>query len=677
MSGNSIEVIKNVYVPMRDGVHLAAYIVRPSGGGKYPAIVELNPYRKDDAAYNKDMLRAQYFFAERGYAILRADIRGTGASEGTSTEMWNPVEIKDSYDLVEWVAKQEWCNGNVGMWGSSYGGNTSYYAAMEGAPHLKAIIPMHCADDTYLAQFRGGCLRPFLFAHYGPLMTSRNFAPPIPSVSSEKWLEIWKKRLENNVPWTVPFIENQTSNEFWHARSLTNYDKIKCPTFLIDGWQDWHATAALNMFMKIKAPKKVLIGPWSHFGGSQVGNSGPPPDTAIPGPAIDYLRECAKWFDHWLKGVDNGVTKEPPVTIFVRTFTTPSTFQFKENGHYRSEAEWPIARTKNTAFHLHPNGLLSADSYSVAKSEHDDYDYDPTLGVMSEPRAGQSEFRTALDQRPDELHSLVYTSQPLDQDLEVTGHPRALLYVSSSADATLFAVKLCDVAEDGTSALVTQGKLNATHRTSHEKVTPLEPGKIYELQIDLKATSYVFQRGHRIRVDIASADVPDALPMPTLCRNSVYRGKDHPSQVVLPVAPEQHPILKEPDLRLSTLAPYSEEGWKSFVERPVYLVTRDFINKTFTITAKKLGLEPIDEQTKLRTTDIFDMTIATDNPANSSIKALAEYTILTPQFEIEILSNTTTVGTLTKYHLMVEVEAKVNGARHFNKSWNVTVPRQC
>lgn len=674
---NSVEVIKNVYVPMRDRVHLATYIVRPTGGGKYPAIVELNPYRKDDAAYNKDMLRAQYFFAERGYAILRADIRGTGASEGASTEMWNPTDLKDSYDFVEWVAKQDWCNGNVGMWGSSYGGNTSYYAAMENAPHLKAIIIMHCADDTYLAQFRGGCLRPFLFAHYGPLMTSRNFAPPIPSVSSERWLEIWKQRLEKSVPWTVPFIENQLSNEFWHARSLVDYDKIKCPTFLIDGWQDWHATAALNMFSRIKSPKKVLIGPWSHFGGSQVGNSGPPPDMAIPGPAIEYLRECAKWFDHWLKGVDNGVTKEPPVTVFVRTYTKPSTFQFKENGHYRCEAEWPLARTEYTPFYLHPEGLLSTKSYAATKSEHDDYDYDPTIGVMSEPRAGQSEFRTALDQRPDELHSLVYTTPSLDHDIEVTGHPRALLYVSSSAETTLFAVKLCDIAEDGTSALVTQGKLNATHHTSQGKVTPLEPGKIYEMQIDMKATSYVFQKGHRIRVDIASADVPDALPMPMLCRNSVYRGKDHSSQVILPVAPEQHPKLKDPDLRLSSLTPYSEEAWKSFVEKPTYLTTRDYINKTFTIAAKKLGLEPIDEQTKIRTTDIFDMTIATDNPANSSIKALAEYTILTPQFEIEILSNTTTVGTLTKYHLMVEVEAKVNGARHFNKSWNVTVPRQC
>jgi len=533
---------------------------------------------------------------------------------------------------------------------------------------------MHCADDTYLAQFRGGCLRPFLFAHYGPYMTSRNFAPPIPSVSSERWLEIWRERLANNVPWTIPFIENQVSNDFWRARSLIDYDKIKCATFLVDGWQDWHATAALNMFTKIKAPKKVLIGPWSHFGGAQVGNSGPPPDTAIPGPAIDYLRECAKWFDYWLKGVDNGVMNEPPVTIFVRTYTKPSTFQFKENGYYRSELEWPLTRTKYTSFYLHPRGVLDMNPY-VNEKVCDEYDYDPTVGLMSEPRAGQSEFRTPLDQRPDELYSLVYTTQPLEDAVEITGNPRALLFVSSSAEATLFAVKLCDVAEDGTSALVTQGKLNATHRTSHEKVRLLERAKIFEMQIELKSVSYLFHKGHRIRVDIASADVPDALPMPLLCRNSVYLGKDHPSQVVLPVAPEQDPKLKDPDLRLSTLPPYSEEGWKSFVEKPVYTATRDFVNKTFTIGAKKLGVEPIDEQTRLRTTDIFDMTIPTDNPANSSIKAFAEYTILTPQFEIEILSNTTTVGTVSKYHLTVEVEAKVNGSRHFSKSWSVTVPR--
>lgn len=661
---------------MRDGVNLAACLIRPDADGRFPAIVDHNPYRKDDAPYTKEMRWPEYYFAERGYVMVRADIRGTGASEGASTEMWNPIEVLDGYDLVEWVAKQPWCDGNVGMWGSSYGGNMAYFVATQNPPHLKAIIPMHCADNNYLAQYRGGCLRPFLFGHYGPYMTARNFAPPNPHIASKEWVEIWKHRFENNVPWTLPFLQNQTNNEHWRARSLTNYDSIKCPSFIIDGWHDWHATPALRIFSKIKAPKRVLIGPWSHFGGAQAGCSGPPPDTAIPGPGIDYLRECARWFDHWLKGIDTGVLKEPPVTIFVRKYTMPVPLQLTLNGYWRHENEWPLARAKPTSFYLHPKGLLSIDPYTATEAECDEYEYNPTVGVTSEPLAGQSEFRTPLDQRLDELYSLVYTTQPLKRDLEVTGQPRAVLYVSSSTDVTPFVVKLCDVASDGTSALVTYDKLNATHRSSHEEPSPLKPGKIYELQIDLKATSYVFDKGHSIRLDISSADIPDAWPTPKLCTNSVYRGSTYPSRIILPVAPEQEPKLPEPALLSSPLKPFSEVEWKSFVGKPKYTLTRDFINGICTIAAEKVGQERIDDQTKIMTKDVLSMVVLTANPANTFVKAIAEYAMIVPEAEIKLVAQAITAGTLTTFHHLVEVEAKINGKRHFSKSWSISVPRR-
>lgn len=672
-----VKVTKDLNVPMRDGINLAAFRVSPDEPGKkFPAIVEMNPYRKDDAPYTRDMLRAQYFFAENGYHVLRADIRGVGASEGSSVEMWHPIERKDSYDFVEWVASQPWCDGNVGMWGSSYGGNTSYYAAAEGAPHLKAIIPMHCADDTYLAQYRGGCLRPFLFDHYAPLMTARNFSPPIPSVSAENWISIWDNHVKNNVPWSVAFIQNQTDGKFWRARSLLEYDKIKCATFIIDGWQDWHATAGLNIYQKIKCPKKILIGPWSHFGGSQVGNSGPPPDSAIPGPGVDYLRECKKWFDYWLKGVENNVLKEPPVSIFVRRYTNPSSYQVRENGSYRWEEDWPLSRSKEEQFYFATKGQLKrSDEYLDVNEAVESYRYNPAVGIMSEPRAGQSEFRTALDQRLDELHSIVYTSEPLDSDTEITGQPRAILYASSTARVTLFCVKLCDVAPDGTSALVTLGKMNATHRESQENLTALEPGKIYEIKIDLKACSFVFEKGHRIRVDVSSSDVPDAWPTPEMCTNSIHSGKLHPSHILLPIIENPDNGLPEPDLLVSKLVPYSEEGWKSFVSRPEYNFTQDFINGLCTISATKITEEGLDEDTFIKCKDIYSMTIPTNNPSKTSTKALSDYTIIMNELEIQVTTQTILLGNLTTYHLLVEVEGRVNGKLHFNRSWNVSVPR--
>jgi len=671
----SVSVTKNIPVPVRDGAKLAGCLIRPDAEGKFPAIVEYNPYRKDDAPYTREMRRDEYYFAEKGYVMLRVDVRGTGSSEGASTEMYHlPEEIQDGCDVVEWIAGQPWCDGNVGMWGSSYPGNMSLIVAAQNPPHLKAIIPMHCPDDNYLAQYRGGCLRPFLFANYGPWMTARNFAPPSPHICRENWIRIWNYHLDNNVPWTLSFLQNHTAGAFWRSRSLSpNYDRIKCPTFIIDGWHDWHASAALRMFSKIKAPKRVLIGPWSHFGGR---GSGPPPDFAVPGPGVDYLRECAKWFDYWLKGIETGVLKEPPVTIFVRRYTKPASFQRIENGSYRHESEWPVARAKATPFYLHPKNLLHIEPYTSTKSERDEYEYNPTVGFMSEPRAGQSEFRTPLDQRLDEAYSLVFTTEPLEQSIEVTGEPHAVLYVSSSADIALFVVKLCDVASDGTSALVTHGKLNATHRTSHEELSPLTPGEVYELQIDMKATSYVFEKGHRIRVDISSADIPDAWPTPKLCTNSIYRGSSHPSRIVLPVVPEQKPRLPEPDLLVSTGTPFTEAEWKSLLDRPEYTVTHDFINGICTIATKKSGRERIDDQTQIVTKDVLSMTIPTASPENTFVKAVAEYTIVVPEAEIKLVAQAITTGNSTTYHNLTDVEATIDGKRHFTKRWNITVPRR-
>jgi predicted acyl esterase len=429
------------------------------------------------------------------------------------------------------------------------------------------------------------------------------------------------------------------------------------------------------MFTKIDAPKRVVIGPWSHFGGSG-GYSGPPPDAAIPGPGIDYLRECQRWFDKWLKGIETGVLDEPPIVLFVRKYTKPAPFQPALNGHYRYESEWPLARTKKTAYYLHPDGLLSVEPYTSSEVEGDVHEYNPTLGVTREPLAGQSEFRTPLDQRPDEIYSLVYTTPPLEEDLEVTGIPTATLYVSSTAEVTLFLVKLCDVASDGTSAWVTHEKINATHMLSHEHPAPLEPGKIYELKLDLKAASYVFEKGHRIRVVVSSSDIPDSWPTPDLCTNTVYRGKAYPSRITLPISSKQEPAHPDPNIQSSTLKAYSEAEWKGFVGKPTYLVTRDILNETYTISTKKEVQKGIDDQTTLRNKGHWSMTIPRRNPSNTVLKAYAEYAMLVPAGEIKVSTQMLTIGSPTTYHHIVEVEGKINDNHHFNKTWDISVPRK-
>ena len=641
-----VKVIRNVLIPMRDGVKLAADIARPDAEGKFPAIMQYSPYHKGVPSG----------LADRGYVQVAFDVRGTGDSEGSTTDIYSPQEIQDACEVVEWIAHQPWCNGNVGMWGISYCGVVCWQVAMHNLPHLKAIIVRSGTDDVYTEWTNpGGSPRPYMYEFFVPFMSAMNFGPPNIELCGERWAEIWNQHLENNVPWGIGFIKHLLDGPYWRARSVRpDYDRIKCPVFVIGGWADWYPTPLLRAFSNLKVPKKALIGPWCHYW----------PANAIPGPRIDHERECLKWFDQWLKGIDTGVLDEPPVAIFVREYSQPDTILIEDKGFFRSENEWPLARTKQTPIYLYPHGLLSSEPYAAAEAESDEYEYNPTVGWTAGRHGGGAfpPWGMPTDQRPDEVHSLTYTTTPLEEDLEVTGHPRAIIYVSSTADIAFFSVKLCDVAPDGTSALVTKGFLNATHRTSHAEPSPLEPGKVYELQIDLLALAYIFKAGHRIRLDIASADFGNAWPTPKPAVNAVHRGRQYPSRIILPVASPQSPELPKPDLKPSPCPLPKREA----IPKPEYTVTHDIINGTTTSSY----------QTKIGGPNCARFTVSSKDPAEAVVKATYQYAVKRPEMEISVEAQCVTVSDLTTFHHLVEVEIKVNGKRHFNRSWSVSVPRE-
>jgi putative CocE/NonD family hydrolase len=659
----SVRVDARVRPRMRDGVELAAKITRPDAEGKFPALVEYNPYRrlaKPLQDYRDEYPPVVPYLAARGYVIVQYEVRGTGNSGGICTDIYSEEERCDGAEMIEWAAAQPWCTGNVGMFGKSYSAVVQWHVAVQKPPHLKTIIVRSANDDVYTEWTNpGGCIRPYMFESYAPLMTAMNFAPPDIDIVGERWTDLWAERLEHNRPWGIAWMQHLLNDDYWKSRSLRpGYDRVRCPVYVIDGWADWYSTALLRAFSNLNVPKKVLIGPWGHYYAEE--------KLALPGPRIDTRREYLRWFDYWLKGIDTGIMDEPPVTIFVRKYKEPAPIYLEDKGFWRHENEWPPARARETALYLQAAGELGPDSPPSAAG--DAFAYRPAAGITTgrHGRGNISPWAMPLDQRLDEAYALTYTTAPLEQAVEVTGNPAAILYVSSTADTAYFHVKLCDVAPDGTVKWVTDGGLNATHRDSHAEPEPLEPGRIYEIRVELKYVAYLFEAGHRIRVTVAGADFQNAWPTAKSAVHTVHRGGGQASHIVLPFVPDQNPVLPAPDFRQSPNPAPRLEG----VPKPRHTVTHDLIEQTTTASFESAPTSPPTGINR------SSFTVSQADPAQAVIRSSCEYAVSRPEGDIRVNAHCLTASDHATYRHIVDLEITVEGKRHFNKSWSVTVPRK-
>jgi len=457
------------------------------------------------------------------------------------------------------------------------------------------------------------------------------------------------------VPWGIAFLENLVDGPFWRERSLRDhYDEVKCAVFVVGGWHDWYHTPLLRIFSRLEGPKRALVGPWCHKW----------PDAGIPAPRIEWLPEALKWFDRWLKGVENGVEDEPPLTLFVREYSPPAPILMEEKGRFRCESEWPLARAIPTPMYFAECGVL-ADGPPGDDEGADLLRHDPRVGTCAGKHGGgpsSINYFMPLDQRPDEVHSLTYTTEPLGEDVEVTGQARARLHFACTADVTLLVVKLCDVAPDGTSALVTKGYLNVSHRDSHTDPQPVEPGRPYEVEAELLACAWLFRAGHRIRVDVASADFQNVWPTPKLCETTLYRNAARPSRIVLPIVPPQNPPLPEPGFKL--LEPIRRED----LQPPEFCITQDVMNDTLTATySASLG-----EGRGL----VTSTTVSAAHPEAVVVDARACFGATFGESEFVTDAHCVTSSDAEQFHHSVELDVKVDGEPRFHKTWSSSVPRR-
>jgi predicted acyl esterase len=665
MDTHNVKVMRNVRIPMPDGITLAAdvHLPDPVAGRRFPAIIEYTPYHKNNNWFYGPRATRYPYFASRGYGFVNVDIRGTGDSEGFNTSPSSSEEVRDSVEVIRWCARQPWCDGSVGMIGISYTAGVCYDAAREAPEELKAIILCQMMSDWYNGMLcPGGSPRPFAFENYAPLMAAYNFAPPDPDLVGPNWSAIWQQRLEHSVPWGHAFVEHLLDGPFWEARLLRGHeDRVRAATFLIGGWSDWYPDDFLCVYARLVCPKRILIGPWTHNY----------PENAWPLPRISDRYECLRWFDKYLKGKDTDPARpleaEPPITLFVEEFTRPAPLRRQASGAFRRERQWPPAHVRPMPAGLRAAGGLDLAGATGAPSGRCELTYRPDVGLA----AGRYAIGQMLpgwgmpdDQRLDEGLSLVFTSDSLagTEPTELIGAPLARLWVASTAEVAFVSVKLCDVAPDGTSVLVTKGVLNLTHRNSHTHPEPLVPGDVYEAFVPLLATAYRFGVGHRVRLMIACADFQNAWPTPVPHTLTVFCGPDRPSQIVLPWAGPREPAVPDHDFQPSEFPPLPPEQ----IPTPGYSVTRDLIHNELTVRIKTLSGVGTNQSR---------YTVSVDRPAAAAIDSEYEYALERPRMSIKVRSHCLTRSNAQAFQHLTSVKVMINGRTHWRKNWSVSVPR--
>ena len=637
-------------LPMDDGAKIAVTLHFPDAPPPWPVVFEARPYRKDDFSDATTIYRR--LCDEGGLAVCRADVRGTGSSEGVPEDEYTARELRDHVATIEWLASQDWSNGNVGMYGTSYSGFNSLQVAALRPPALKAIIPIYATDRRYTddVHYGGGARRGIDFLDYPAYMVALLALPPVPSVYGDGWREEWLRRIETNEPWELAWLEHQNEDDFWrHGSVFFEYDSIEAATLVIAGHADGYRNMAFRAFERLRGPRKILFGPWSHMS----------PRLSMPGPRIDHVPVMIDWWHRWLGG-DVSVDVEPPISIFVRRWTDPAPDSDTYNGEWRAEPDWPPARLADDRRRLDSGVGPSAG----ATNGRDTLDIRGDVGVTASIWcAATLPFGVPWDQRPDEAFSLAY-DWPVTEEIEIMGHPRVELSVSATVPVAFVSAKLCDVGPDGCSSMVTRGILNLTHRNSHDHPEPLSVGEPVTATIELDATSYVFEPGHTIRLDLAGSDFPSSWPPPFAGAIEIDRAS---STLVLPLL-HGPPVSPPP-----TFEPGAPEA--SLPERVRWEIREDVLARERAVLIDHGGVRGLNGLAESSDRYWGEIGVRSHEPGNAWATAGASLELGWGDITIRNESRATLRSDPETWHLTIELEVFEGDERIAERRWERTTPR--
>ncbi len=528
----TIQVEEHLWITLSDGCRLGARLWLPETAlqNPVPAILEYIPYRKRDGTRGRDEPMHGYY-AENGYAAIRVDMRGSGESDGFLADEYLKLEQDDALEVIAWIAAQPWCTGAVGMQGKSWSGFNALQVAARRPPALKAIITTFSTDNRYTddIHYMGGCLlNDNLW--WGSIMLAFQSRPLDPQIVGPSWRERWLERIATLPFFPALWLAHPRYDDYWkHGSVCEDFAAITCPVLAIGGWADAYTNAVPRLLEGLTVPRLGIIGPWGHIY----------PHDGVPGPAIGYLQEAVRWWDHWLKGRDDGIMNEPMLRAYVQDPVPPDGTRTFTPGRWVGEAAYPSPNIRPRQLYLRPDRSLGLRS-----DEHRE------LSIRSPQSHGKAagEWMGAgcpgenpTDQRLDDGGALVFETAVLDQEFSILGAPKLRLEIAADAPVAQLAVRLSDVAADGRVTRVSYQVLNLTHRDGHEHPAALEPGRYYDVGLVLNACGHRFMPGHRVRLSIATAYWPLIWPAPYPATLTLRIGE---SVLDLPVRGEEGPTVE-------------------------------------------------------------------------------------------------------------------------------------
>ncbi|MSP82680.1 MAG: CocE/NonD family hydrolase [Alphaproteobacteria bacterium] len=662
-----IREIENLWVPMPDGAKLAARVWLPEDADRnpVPVILEYIPYRKRDFTAFRDETMHPYW-AGHGYATVRIDMRGSGESDGTMIDEYLKQELDDGVSAIAWLAKQPWCTGRIGMVGNSWGGFNSLQIAALRPPALACIITSCSTDDRYAddVHYMGGCLLNDTF-DWGTSFFDWLPRPPDPVLVGERWRQMWQQRLDAAAFPIESWMRHQRRDDYWkHGSICENYDDIQCPVFAVGGWLDGYTNAIPRMLRHLKVPRLGLVGPWAHKF----------PHMAVPGPAIGFLQEGLRWWDHWLKDAKTGIMDEPILRVFMQENVPAKGFYATCPGRWVAESQWPSPRIQNRRWHLNEGGLEQRPGRETGVQGRSPQTVGLAAGEWCPYGTGGGtgpEFAT--DQREDDGRSIVFDSAPLPARLEILGPPVVTLDLAIDRPVGFVAVRLGDVAPDGTTTRVSYGVLALSHRDGHEVLTPMVPGQRTRVRIQLNDNAFAVDAGHRLRVAVSTTYWPMVWPSPEPVLLTVFTGASTLEIPERPVRPEDAtlrplpPAEQSPGVVVETLEPMVS---RRTVERDVLTgETKVKVEENMgRFVMRKIGLE-------VGFWSGEELSIAEDDPLSAKTVMWRTTEYARDGWRTRIAARTTVRATKTDFLLTGELDAFEGDQKVASKRWDATIPR--
>jgi putative CocE/NonD family hydrolase len=653
------DLIETTWITLPDGRRLAARMWLPQIQTPVPAILEYLPYRKGDGTAPRDET-THTVFASEGYACIRVDIAGTGDSEGCFDDEYSEQELSDGEAVLAWIAAQDWCDGNIGMIGISWGGFNGLQLAFRQPEALKAVVSVASTTDRYAddIHYMGGCLLSDN-ANWGSQMFAYQSRPADPK-NRPDWREDWIRRMEEMPFMAADWLRHQTRDEQWtHGSVCEDWSAIKAPVLAITGWADAYVNAPARLAANLTVPAKALVGPWEHRY-AHIAKLDP----------ADFHGEVLTWFDQYLRGEDSGVADLPDYRTYMQEHFNPTMQNKPRQGRWVAEAQWPSPNVRDRVMYLAPTGLVDASATGTEVVSNP-----ATLGQASGYFCAGMRFDNELpsDQAVDDAQGSCFDTAPLEAPLEIMGRPRLRVSFSVNKPVAQLVARLCDVAPSGVSQRITFRPLNLTHRDSHTAPELLVPGQRYEAEIELNECAHQLRAGHQLRLALSTSYWPLVWPAPEAAEVTLHL---EGCQLILPErrvtaeiapqnpgAPRDYPTLQSEVLR----APGGRSQTEELPDGTLVLDSFDDYGKA------------IDPYHGLEVGSHVSMhyAIHPDDPASAVFASDWQFTFARDDWQVTIDTENKMTCDVENFHLWRRVTARegADGTEVLVKEWQESIPR--